>query len=567
MSESKPIRILYMEDEPGLARLFQKRLERAGYVVDIARNGEEGLAMYEAGSYNIVAVDQAMPVHTGLDVIRLMASQGPLPPMIMVTGTGSEQIAVEAMKLGAGDYLVKDVDGGYLELLPTVIERVLQQQRLVEERQLALAALQESEARYRGLFDGVPVGLYQSTPQGQFLDANPTLVEMLRYPDWDTLLEANMAALYVEAEDFQLWRDLMERDGVVRGFEVQFRRRDGPVIWVRNTARVVRDADGQVLYYEGSLEDITKRRQAEREIEERRRYLEGVLGAAPDAIVTLDARHRVVEWNPGAERLFGYSQAEVIGQNIDDLVTGPDTFEEAVGFTQTVMSGGEVPPTETIRYRKDGSPVDVTVAGSPILVEDELIGVVAVYTDITQRKRAEAELAYMATHDALTGLPNRRLFNDRLTMALAHAYRHHEKVAVMLLDLDHFKDINDTLGHSVGDQLLRIVAARLTSLLRQSDTVARMGGDEFILVLPELARVEDVTRVAQKILEAFREPFVCDGHELHITTSIGIAIYPYDGEDADTLMKNADIAMYRAKDLGRDSTQRYTPPGDDEALD
>jgi diguanylate cyclase (GGDEF)-like protein/PAS domain S-box-containing protein len=441
MSESRPVRILYMEDEPGLARLFQKRLERAGYVVDIACNGEEGLAIYEEGSYDVVAVDQAMPIHTGLDVIRIMASRGPLPPMIMVTGTGSEQIAVEAMKLGAGDYLVKDVDGGYLELLPTVIERVLQQQRLVEERQQALAALQESEARYRGLFDGVPVGLYQSTPEGQFLDANPALVEMLGYPDWEALLGANIADLHVEAEDFRLWRDLIERDGIVRGFEVQFHRRDGPVIWGRNTARVVRDADGQVLYYEGSLEDIT------------------------------------------------------------------------------------------------------------------------------QRKRAEEELAYMATHDALTSLPNRWLFNDRLTVALAHAYRHHKKVAVMLLDLDRFKDINDTLGHKVGDQLLQSVGERLASLVRRSDTVARMGGDEFMLILPGLARVEDAAMLAQKVLDTFREPFVLDGHELHVTTSIGIAIYPYDGEDADTLMKNADIAMYHAKELGRDSTQRYTPPGDDEALE
>ena len=433
MSESKPVRILYMEDEPGLARLFQKKLERAGYLVDIARNGEEGLAMYKEGSYDVVAVDQAMPVYTGLDVIRIMASRGPLPPMIMVTGTGSEQIAVEAMKLGAGDYLVKDVDGGYLELLPTVIERVLLQQRLVEERQQALVALQESEARYRGLFDGVPVGLYQSTPQGQFLDANPALVEMLSYPDGDTLLEANMADLYVDAEDGKRLQALLERDGIVRGFEMRLRRRDSAVIWVRNTARAVRDADAQVLYYEGSLEDIT------------------------------------------------------------------------------------------------------------------------------QRKRAEKELAYMATHDALTNLPNRRLFSDRLTMALAHAYRHRQKLAVMLLDLDRFKDVNDTLGHNVGDQLLQGVGDRLAGLLRKSDTVARMGGDEFMLILPELAQVGDATRVAHKILEAFRKSFVCDGHELHVTTSIGLAIYPYDGEDADTLIKNADIAMYQAKDLGRDSIQRYTP--------
>ncbi|MEA3397827.1 MAG: response regulator [Chloroflexota bacterium] len=146
MSASKLIRVLCMEDNAGLARLLQKRLERQGYLVELARNGEEGLSMYDAGSYDIVVVDQVMPIYTGLEVIRVLANRGPLPPIIMVTGTGSEQIAVEAMKLGAGDYLVKDVNGGYLDLLPTVIEQVLNQQRLVEEKQQAEESLRQYAA-------------------------------------------------------------------------------------------------------------------------------------------------------------------------------------------------------------------------------------------------------------------------------------------------------------------------------------------------------------------------------------------------------------------------------------
>jgi diguanylate cyclase (GGDEF)-like protein len=183
-----------------------------------------------------------------------------------------------------------------------------------------------------------------------------------------------------------------------------------------------------------------------------------------------------------------------------------------------------------------------------------------------ERKRAEAELAYMTTHDALTGLPNRALFHDRLKLELAHAYRNHQKLAVMLLDLDDFKDVNDTLGHEVGDRLLRAVGERLRNLLREGDTVARMGGDEFMLILPEFAWGEEVAKVAQRILETVQEPFVCDGHEIHVTTSIGIAIYPYDGEEADTLMRHAEIAMHRAKDKGRNNYQRYTPAPNDFAL-
>jgi diguanylate cyclase (GGDEF)-like protein/PAS domain S-box-containing protein len=178
--------------------------------------------------------------------------------------------------------------------------------------------------------------------------------------------------------------------------------------------------------------------------------------------------------------------------------------------------------------------------------------------DITEWVRAEEQLVYIATHDALTGLPNRRLFNDRLTLELAHAHRNQQKLAVMLLDLDHFKDVNDALGYSVGDKLLQVVADRLKSLLRRSDTVARVGDDEFMLILPGIAREYHADKVAHKILTAVRRPFVLDGHELNITTSIGIAMYPENGEDPDTLMKNANIAMYRTKEQGRDNCQRYT---------
>lgn len=187
--------------------------------------------------------------------------------------------------------------------------------------------------------------------------------------------------------------------------------------------------------------------------------------------------------------------------------------------------------------------------------------------EITERKRAEETIKQMAYHDDLTGLPNRRLFNDRLTLEMAHAQRSQQNLAVILLDLDHFKDINDTLGHGVGDQLLQATGERLSNLLRKGDTVARMGGDEFMMILPEIAQVEDAASVAQKILEVIRLPFVFDGHELHISTSIGIALYPEDGKDGDTLVKNADIAMYSAKEQGRDNYQRYTPAMTAKALE
>ncbi len=283
------------------------------------------------------------------------------------------------------------------------------------------------------------------------------------------------------------------------------------------------------------------------EIEERRVYLEGVLGAAPDAIVTLDARHRVVEWNPGAERLFGYSRREAIGQNIDYLVTSPGVFEEAVGLTQIVMSGREVPPTEAVRYRKDGSSVDVIVAGSPILVGDELIGVVAVYTDITERKRAEEQLAYLATHDPLTGVPNRLGFFTLTEQQLKTANRTKTKMLLLFADFDHLKWINDTLGHPEGDRALIEVADVLTETFRESDIIARIGGDEFVVLAVETdeATPEILTTRLQEKLEARNAR-----GDLRYKLSISVGIARYDPESPcsiDELLAQADRAMYEQK--------------------
>ncbi|HWP45734.1 MAG TPA: diguanylate cyclase, partial [Candidatus Limnocylindrales bacterium] len=196
-------------------------------------------------------------------------------------------------------------------------------------------------------------------------------------------------------------------------------------------------------------------------------------------------------------------------------------------------------------------------------------GLTVYFQDITQRKRAEETIKQLAYFDALTGLPNRALFNDRLNLALAQASRDQHMLALIFLDLDRFKTINDTLGHTLGDRLLREVSDRLTNCLRKGDTISRfksdkytisrLGGDEFTILLPKVNHVNDIARIAQRILDTLKPPFYLDGHELHITTSLGIAIYPTDGQDTQTLLKNADIAMYRAKEQGRNNYQFYTP--------
>jgi diguanylate cyclase (GGDEF)-like protein len=185
-----------------------------------------------------------------------------------------------------------------------------------------------------------------------------------------------------------------------------------------------------------------------------------------------------------------------------------------------------------------------------------LIALIILYSMITYRE-AEVKVQHMADHDFLTGLPNRKLFSDRLDIAIAQAQRNQKKVGIAMLDLDHFKDVNDTLGHDIGDHILQGMAERLNAALRKGDTIARFGGDEFILILPDLETIEDAIQVAQKIVDSFCKPFLIDNHQLIVTTSIGIVICPHDGTDDGILLRNADIAMYQAKQAGRSRYELY----------
>jgi len=265
-------------------------------------------------------------------------------------------------------------------------------EELVEER---TAELRESEERYRTLFDGVPVGLYRTKPDGEVLDANLAAAQMLGYPSREEVLQAvNTANVYVDPEERLRWQALMEREGVVRDFEERVRRYDGTVIWLNDTARAVKDDQGRVLYYEGSLEDISERKEFEEEIRRQKDYYEALFVNSPVAVVTAGLDANVVSWNPMAEKLFGYTQQEAIGRNLDDLVANDASIRaEAVGYTRQVLEFGlERMQVTTRRTRKDGSLVDVEVLGLPAIVAGEMVGYIAIYHDITELKSIEREL-------------------------------------------------------------------------------------------------------------------------------------------------------------------------------
>ena len=225
-------------------------------------------------------------------------------------------------------------------------------------------------------------------------------------------------------------------------------------------------------------------------------------------------------------------------------------------YVSLTTSSSSAAPIE--RIRKGGTRIFVESSIFPLRNgSGEITGFRGIATDVTERRRFEQKLAEMATHDALTGLPNRTLLSDRLTVALELSRRTGNRLAVMMLDLDRFKAVNDSMGHDVGDKLLKAVGKRLKVTMRKSDTVARMGGDEFVVLLPQIPHANEAAKFAQRILDAFREPFVFNGYRPSITTSIGIAVYPEGGKDIESLLKNADTAMYWAKEQGRDVYRFY----------
>ncbi len=305
---------------------------------------------------------------------------------------------------------------------------------------------------------------------------------------------------------------------------------------------------------EDLIEDIHERRQAEEKFR-------ALLKSAPDAIVIIDHSGQITLANLQAEQLFGYESGELIGKPVETLLperyrVGHESVRQRYFSRPLFRPMGE--DLELYGLHKDGAEISIEISLAPIETGEGLL-VASAIRDITERKQAEARLVRQANYDTLTGLPNRSLAADRMPQAMARARRTRQSLAVMFLDIDNFKNVNDTLGHAVGDKLLIEVARRLSRCARDDDTVARLGGDEFLLLLSGLDALTAAETVAEKILEALSLPCVLDGRELFLGASIGITGYPEDGHDAEVLMRNADAAMYRAKEAGRNTYRFFTP--------
>lgn len=312
--------------------------------------------------------------------------------------------------------------------------------------------------------------------------------------------------------------------------------------------------------------EVEERKAAlEKEIEECRRHedelrlADAVFESAAEAIFVTDVDNNIVRVNPAFSAITGYTQAEVIGKNPRLLKSG----RHGVAFYEEMWRAIEKCGNwegEIWNRHKSGN---ILVEWLSIARLNNRLGAarhLAIFHDITRRKEAEDLLRYRASHDALTDLPNRELFNDRLQAAFNQAKRYHRIFALLQVDLDRFKEVNDTLGHAAGDELLVEAAHRLVSCVRESDTVARLGGDEFAILLSEMAEPSEAEQIARRAVSLLNEPYHLDAGTAHISGCVGIALYPQHGEDCDELRRNADIALYAAKESGRNTYRIYASP-------
>ncbi|HEX8962521.1 MAG TPA: EAL domain-containing protein, partial [Rhodocyclaceae bacterium] len=472
----------------------------------------------------------------------------------------------------------------------------------VTEDRMMREALEQSTAELGAIFDAALIGI-TVLRERRIVRCNPRFEELFGYGPGE-MVGRSINITFRTEEEFAAMASVYQelRDGTPHRREQLLRRKDGGVFWARISGRAfdsARPEAGSVWL----LEDITDEREAKEQLHHALGEQEMIFDNAAVGILYVRNR-RVQRCNHRLEEIFGWRSGELVGCSTRVFFKSENDYLTLGSTAYEVILRGQVFVGEQAVTKKDGSEFWVRVTGRRVGGDNHTFDVIWIFEDVTERRQAQEELVrtrdelevrvvertaelesanaqlqgeiyeriqaeqriwQIAHHDALTGLPNRALLLDRLGQALMQAARYDTRLAVLFLDLDRFKSVNDTLGHHIGDELLKHVADRLRGVVRAIDTVSRLGGDEFVIVLQEIAGPDDAVLVAEKIINALKPAVNIEGHQLSATPSIGISIFPEDGGDVYALMKNADTAMYHAKEQGRNNFQFFAPLMNSEA--
>jgi diguanylate cyclase (GGDEF)-like protein/PAS domain S-box-containing protein len=418
------------------------------------------------------------------------------------------------------------------------------------------------EEKYKSILEDIQEGYFEVDLKGNFTFFNDSVCRVLGY-DREELIGMNNRQYTTDEENanqvYRAFNQVYQTGIPLKEFAWNITRKDGAKRYIEGSISLLKDSFGKPIGFRGVTHDITERKEAENALRQSEEKYRSILENIQEAYFEVDLKGHFTFFNDSLCRLTGCFKEELLGASYTKFSDKENSKNVFQAFNKVYNTGD---PTEGFDWcitRKDGTKryIEASVSlkkrstGSPL-------GFKGVIRDITERKRIEQELNHMATHDTLTGLPNRLMFSQLLDHAIQSAQRNQRQLAVLFIDLDRFKIINDSLGHEAGDTLLKEMAARLKGSLRTVDVVSRLGGDEFIILMEDFHELKQVETLAQKILSTIIKPMVIMGEECRVTASIGISVYPKDGQDEQSLMKNADIAMYFAKEEGKNNFQFYS---------
>lgn len=507
----------------------------------------DGIAALHELPVDVALIDLRLGPDSGLDLIQQAREEGITTPFILLTGQGDAELDARAVEMGAADYLTKgNIDSHVL----------IRSIRYAIDRAAATENLASSEAHYRLLFENNPAPMCLVDPEsGVIKSINRAAQNLYGYSE-EELKGKHWACLH------------KPENGATPSLEGLILRKNSAL--EHHRTRAGQDVFVEVLSEEivinhhnlilRMLTDLTAQIANNRKL----RLMQRCIESSSNGIVICDAQQRdlpMVYVNPTFEKVTGYSRQEALGRNcrfLQGSENDPDNDQPLSEIRAALKHGRDV--SAVLRnYRKDGTPFWNDLYLSPIRNDDgQITHFVGIQNDISERKSVESELAYNASHDVLTRLPNRALLEDRLIQACQFAYRYGRIVGLLFIDLDGFKLLNDSLGHRIGDRVLIEVANRLSSMVRSGDTVARMSGDEFVLVLPDLAHSNDIILIVEEAISELSKPYLLDDESLHLTASIGISVSDGAIENPMELIQQADLAMYSAKQLGRNTYQWFS---------
>lgn len=569
LKQSDPVRymVLIVDDEPTNISVLAQSLEKT-YDIRVARSAEQAFEILKSGLIpDFLLLDVIMPGGmSGLEACRILKRDPHVKhiPIIFITAQDSIDNEIEGLEAGAIDYISKPFNLALVQhrlkvhLQQAVIEKKLRQNELeIKEQQ---EALQKAEEQSRLLLETVGEGIIGVDLLGHVTFVNSTATKLLASPK-DKLLGKHIhSTIHQRTDDNSIHTvdncpilSALATGRVTRGDDQVFRRSGGVTFPVEYSSAPILH-DGEITGAVVSFKNIANRLKAASEMLLAQAVFEnireGIVVTGPDGVV-----QRV---NPLVETITGYAVKEIVGQKIGFWKSGRHDAAFYKQMWQTLQETGHW-SGEIWNRKKEGSiyPTHQTISciengtGKPQFF-------VSLLSDISQKKAQEEALARQANYDLLTSLPNRNLFHDRLGRALLHSKRLQTAFALLFIDLDKFKIVNDTMGHQAGDQLLQLVAEGIHSTVRESDTVARLGGDEFTVLLSGIKQKENAITIAEKILHVLRQPFQLDDGIASIGGSIGIVCYPQDAVSQEELLKKADMAMYKAKQEGRNRYCLFT---------